>query len=424
VSRSGFHPVVSRRNAKARFTILSPLMRSFIQSPWAKRFALLLLVFFLMIGLPAAVALTFRHGDRANIETWIHTSDASIQVSVWHTDTNQASMMPLNDYILGVLAAEFQPDSPVDALKAGAVACRTYIIREKTVHSTTQTVAGLHGADVTDSGTVDMPFLSEDEMNKKYGADAPGFLANIRTAIQSTDGLILTYQKKPILAFTTLVTPGKTRDARDVIGSPVPYLKSVPCPDDQTSANRVHVLLFKQSAIVKALSLQAVGVTDVSGAGVDLKNLKVVSTDKLGFVQSVSYGKTVWSGAKFAALLGLPSSNFKLSSDAGNSGIGVGAVTNSTGGTAAAGTAEAGAVQNAAGASGKSGSSGAGSGTAAGSNGDGGGQLTVTTNGVGSGLGMSLNESSALAKSGKSWTAILDTFYPGTTRELDTDFEI
>jgi stage II sporulation protein D len=373
VSRSGFHPIVRRR--RMQLAVINPLLHSFIRSPFVKRIAILFLVFFLMIGLPATVALVFRHSARANIETWLHTSDASIEVSVWHTDTGQASMMSLNDYILGVLAAEFHPDTPVDALKAGAVACRTYIIREKTVHSTTQTVAGTHGADVTDSGAIDMPFMSQADMNKKYGVAAPTFLTNLRSAIQSTDGLILTYQKKPILAFTTLVTPGSTRDATDVIGSPVPYLKSTPCPADKTASGRVHVLVFKQSAIAKALQM----------TNIDLKNLKVVTTDKLGYVQSVSYGKTIWSGAKFAALLGLPSSNFTFSVGAG-------------GGT--------------------------GAGSGAGGNAQNVGQLSVTTSGVGSGLGMSLNEASALAESGQSWTTILNTFYPGTTRELDTDFEV
>ena len=319
-----------------------------------------------MIGLPAIAAITFHSGSRPNIETWMHTSDASIEIGVYHTADGQVTMMSLNDYILGVLAAEFQPDTPLNALKAGAVACRTYIIREKTVQGNKETIAGAHGADVTDSASLDMPIMSQQAMNAQYGVSNPGFLANLRTAIQSTDGLILTYQNKPILAFTTIVSTGQTRDAKDVIGSPVPYLKSVPCPADSKSTNRVHLFAFNQETLAKDLQISNLIPT----------NLKIASTDKLGFVQSVSYGKTVWSGAKFAAILNLPSSNFTFSSSTS--------------------TPSATSKQ----------------------------QLTIKTIGIGSDLGMSLNEASALAKSGKSWTDILQFFYPGTTRQLDADFDI
>ncbi len=323
---------------------------------WLSVTAILLILFFMMIGLPSLSAVLFHHTGRVSIETWVHTSDAGVQVKVYRTASNQVSIISLNDYITGVLAAEFTKDASPDALKAAAVACRTYVIHAKTTQQKEETRTNQQGADVTDSPTLDLPFMTDTSMRKQYGVDAPAFLSKLQSAVQSTDGLILTSQGKPILAFTTLVSPGTTRDAADAFGTPISYLKAIVCKEDVFAPNRIHMFTLSSRTVSQALDLSQI----------DLTKLTVSSIDKTGFVQTVMYGHTVWTGAKFTAALKLPSQKFSFVAS--------------------------------------------------------GGKLRITTDGIGSGLGMSLNEANEMARAGKSWTNILATFYPGTTRELDTDY--
>ncbi len=345
VSRGQFQPIRLRKQQRIqRF-----------RHGWISIMLVIFVVFFIIVGLPSLFAALFHHTDGVNIKTWVHTSDASVEVRVYNMATNQVSTMSLNDYILGVLAAQFRPDTSLAALKAGAVACRTYVIHAKIARANTATLANQHSADVTDDPGLDLPFLTLPSINRQYGINTPVFLSKLDSAIESTDGLILTAEGKPILAFTTLVSPGRTRDAAAVVGTHVSYLTSISCPDDLAAPNRTHVFLFTNTFIANALHLPEV----------DISRLTISSVDKTGFVQTVMYGRTVWQGTRFAAALHLPSQKFTwiVKDD----------------------------------------------------------RLQIITDGVGSGLGMSLNEAAAMAKAGKSWTDILSTFYPGTERELDVD---
>ena len=119
-------------------------------------------------------------------------------------------------YLRGVVGKEMNPDYPAEALKAQAIAARTYAFRSRRRHR----------ADGFD--------LCATEHCQVYGglnAETPSTL----DAVASTQGEVLWHDGAPALALYSSTCGGFTEDIEQVYGGePIPYLRSVPCfePDD------------------------------------------------------------------------------------------------------------------------------------------------------------------------------------------------
>lgn len=118
----------------------------------------------------------------------------------------------LEDYLLGVLSGEVPKDWPLEALKAQAIAARTFAIRKRDEAR----AAGLKWD--LESNTLHQVY----EGSGKIGG-------GIRQAVKETKGLILTYDSKPIQAMFHSNCGGRTSRASEVWSSELPYLRSVTC---------------------------------------------------------------------------------------------------------------------------------------------------------------------------------------------------
>lgn len=121
-------------------------------------------------------------------------------------DGDMTRLMPLADYLEGVVAAEMPPGFPEAALEAQAVAARSlvYYRMAHPKHS---------GADVcTDPGCC-MAFGEATDVS--------------RAAVAATDGAILVYDGEAAMAAFFSSSDGRTRSAEEVWGAAVPYLSGV-----------------------------------------------------------------------------------------------------------------------------------------------------------------------------------------------------
>jgi stage II sporulation protein D len=120
--------------------------------------------------------------------------------------------LPLEEYLRGVVPNELSPTTfgEIEALKAQAVAARTYIYRNLGQYSK-------EGYDVcaTDACQVYQGAGSEDPLATR--------------AVVETRGMIATYEGKPINALYSSTCGGRTEDAENIFGEKVPYLVSVNC---------------------------------------------------------------------------------------------------------------------------------------------------------------------------------------------------
>lgn len=150
--------------------------------------------------------------------------------------------LPLETYLVGVVGAEMPASFAPEALRAQAVVARTYAMRH--MRSLGGPGCAAHPpADVCSDPAESQAWHSEEWLLEHWRSapsgtpsEAPGpqeKLARIRAAVSDTRGIIATYDGRPIDAVYFASSGGRTEDARYVWGRDVPYLTSVPSPDER-----------------------------------------------------------------------------------------------------------------------------------------------------------------------------------------------
>ena len=120
----------------------------------------------------------------------------------------------LEDYVAGVVSGEVGAKWPLEALKAQAVAARTYVLYKKVENQLQpfDVVAGV-----------------QDQVYHGHSVRAESVLK----AVAATKGQVVTYDHRPIFAAYSSTAAGPTEDALYVWALDLPYLKGVDCPFDE-----------------------------------------------------------------------------------------------------------------------------------------------------------------------------------------------
>ena len=103
--------------------------------------------------------------------------------------------MTMEDYLFGVTAAEMPASFVEEALKAQAVAARTYTLYKLIS-------GGNHGdtADICTDSTCCQAYIAPESARANWGENAESYTEKIRTAVAATDGEAILYGGVPILA--------------------------------------------------------------------------------------------------------------------------------------------------------------------------------------------------------------------------------
>jgi peptidoglycan hydrolase-like amidase len=120
--------------------------------------------------------------------------------------------LPLEEYLLGVVPNELSPLTfgQIEALKAQAVAARTYIVKNMGQYKG-------EGYDICDT----------DSCQVYMGAGTEDALAT--RAVNETRGVIATFNGQPINALYSSTCGGKTESSENIFDEKLPYLVSVVC---------------------------------------------------------------------------------------------------------------------------------------------------------------------------------------------------
>jgi len=157
--------------------------------------------------------------------------------------------LDVEDYLKGVIAAEIPHAWEFEALKAQAVAARTYALYQK------QT-AGKRSYHIL--ATVS---------SQVYQGNS-GERSNAVRAVRETTGLVIVYQGKAIPAFYHANCGGHTEDAAELWGIDVPYLKGVDCDCQRIAENGVWEKRISVFTLAEALRRKGYGVGAVSDLGI------------------------------------------------------------------------------------------------------------------------------------------------------------
>jgi stage II sporulation protein D len=182
--------------------------------------------------------------------------EKEITVGVYITDEDRVTQMTLEEYITCVVAAEMPYTFYTEALKAQAVAARTYCIYKLYNGSTHE-----GGAQVCSDYSHCAAFVTRDELLSRYGEQVTNsIVTKISNAVKATEGQILTYDDKPILAAFHSRSYKYTESSLNVWGGYRPYLISVSSPESDSISSvtltdkQISELFSSSSAIECATS--------------------------------------------------------------------------------------------------------------------------------------------------------------------------
>lgn len=209
-------------------------------------------------------------------------------VSVYITDEEKTRKIDFEDYIVGVVASEMPDSFALEALKAQAVASRTYALSR--IKSGTQLCDTVHCQVYRDH---DIP-------------------AKVRRAVKATAGQVLAYDGKlasQALYFSS--SAGDTENAEDVFANAYPYLVSVSSSYEPGATHKEEKTVLTLKAFRSAMK-EAFPDTDFGT--IKTSNIKVTGRTKGGRVDELQVGDAVISGADLRTALGLYPTRFVITS--------------------------------------------------------------------------------------------------------------
>ncbi|HBS59969.1 MAG TPA: stage II sporulation protein D [Firmicutes bacterium] len=279
-----------------------------------------------------------------------------VMITVYLHDQGKSMDMNLEEYVKGVVAAEMPAEFDLEALKAQAVAGRTYAARHMRMYGGAGSPQHPE-ADISTDPREGQAWLGEQALKKKWGTlNYHRYWSKISRAVEETGGMVLTYKGEMINALFHSTSGGQTEDPGEIWGQQIPYLKSIPCPWDQKSPRYKGEREFSIGELADLVGPEAGVVTAAQNGSNELVN--VVEKTASGRVKKVRIGSKIFEGTAVREKLGLYSTNFTWRLD--------------------------------------------------------GDKIIFATTGYGHGVGMSQYGANGMAKEGKGYKEILLYFYQGT----------
>ena len=227
-----------------------------------------------------------------------------IVLTVW--DEGRAVRMDMEDYLIYAVAGEMPASYEMEALKAQAVAARSYLAWKMPAFGGGGCSQGVD-TDVCTDSTHCMAYWSEAEMRERWGEAYAENRARIEEAVRATAGEVMLYNGSPIQALFHSASGGQTEDAQAVWGTAYPYLMSVKSAEEGESGKEVRL---KIGALVSALN------EAFPGANLTEQNVRsafsVRSRTDSGRADVVQVGEVTATGRAVRTALGLRSTNFTI----------------------------------------------------------------------------------------------------------------
>ncbi len=218
-------------------------------------------------------------------------------VTVYYSDTGETKSIPLESYLPGVVAAEMPASFHAEALKAQAVAARTYIYNRMFTGATDDIHPSAH---VCTDSTHCKAWISDEKMHTDLGENwYETYFPKIEAAVRDTCGEIVTYNSEPIVAVFHSTGSGRTENSADVWGGDLPYLKSVESAGDMLSPKFSSTVEVPKTEVCEKL-----GVSDA--------HVYEYTRSEGGAVLTVNIGGFLFRGVDIRSHFDLNAANFEI----------------------------------------------------------------------------------------------------------------
>ena len=140
-------------------------------------------------------------------------------IKLLHEKTNTVEEIKIDEYLYGVVSSEMPASFEIEALKAQAVAARSYVLKKMEQNKE-------QDYDVVDT-VMNQVYLDDATLKEKWKDKYEEKNNKIKQAIVETKGEYMTYNNEVIEAFFFSTSTGKTENSGEVFQTQLPYLKSV-----------------------------------------------------------------------------------------------------------------------------------------------------------------------------------------------------
>ncbi len=200
------------------------------------------------------------------------------------------SNIDLEEYVIGVVAAEMPAAFHSEALKAQAVVARTYAMKKAS-----------KGITLVNS-TSHQVYNSIEQMKAKWGSSYSTYYSKIKNAVNDTKGKVLKYNGEYIEALYFSMSNGKTELPTYVWSTNYPYLQVVSSSWDENISAAKYTVTMSYKELSNKLGITVNGNSEI----------KVLSRTAGDRVNEISIAGKTFSGVKVRSLLGLRSADFVI----------------------------------------------------------------------------------------------------------------
>ena len=209
-------------------------------------------------------------------------------------DKSDAFVMDLEDYVIGVIAGEMPASFSMEALKAQAVASRTFALYKM------NTISDY----ILSTSVNDQVYITIDQMKEKWGDDFNYYYERVKEAQESTEGEVLMYQGNLASTYYFAISNGYTDDALTVFNEDKDYLVSVSSPWDKNYQSYTSTYTLSKEEFCNKLSVTCgeVIITNVSRADNN-------------YVREITINGKTFTGIDVFQKLNLKSTDFTITVD-------------------------------------------------------------------------------------------------------------
>lgn len=271
---------------------------------WKKLFiATGILILLIAIFRGCIISCSMKNTSESTSKNETSLSD-SPTISMYDDDDDKIISVSLEEYLVGVVAAEMPASFSDEALKAQAVAARTYTLRRINNGGCES------GADICADSKCCQAYSSDEKLKKNWGTNYRSNMTKIVNAVESTSGQALYYNGELIEALYHAASGGQTEDSENVFASSQPYLRGVKSTNEKGSSHMTGTVTLTKSKFASTINKQWPRAK--LNANKLKEQFKIIEHYDSGRVKSVKLNKITVTGREFRTILGLDSAMFSF----------------------------------------------------------------------------------------------------------------
>jgi stage II sporulation protein D len=247
----------------------------------------------LLIAIPFFIVIFTINDSKKDVEKI--KEDEKIFVRLKKESTGEIEKIELENYVVGVLAGEMPISFHIEALKAQAVAARSYVLKKMEVSKNSE-------FDVVDS-TANQVFLDNDYLKNRWKDNYNENIKKLEKAVSETSLQYISYNGKIADALFFSTSNGYTEDSEKVFSSQIPYLRSVESTwDEETSPVFNDKEEFSLDEFFNLLGIKNNGKIDI----------KIIDKSYTGRINKISINGIEMKGTEVRSKLNLRSTDFEI----------------------------------------------------------------------------------------------------------------